>query len=582
MESSSIIDYCSKLKKIPQFSGTCWFNSILTVMLYSEGFRRCLATHFNNVKKPRNDKLLTFLLFMLKNYNDIEQLEKVYKSFENFTLKPEYILLSYLKKYDEYTKNILKNKIKINILNFAYQPLYITHILHTYNIPFINLIKNKNDIYINLKHNKKDIYNLNKIHSNIDNKDKLISDLETINIIILNINYNVLYDFKDISDLNDLDTYSDKINNYNTLKKNINNIAEEITINNHTFKLDCCIITNNYPNIFTNLTDYHAIAGINCNKTNYIIDSRNKFEFNTDNFNLTITKKFKYDRSLLKYNWLNDLKKKYTFYIDDLNNKVICNNITSDKSLSLLTSLKKYISYNIESSPILFFYIKKNITEIETPKIQIEKNSSSISSSSLNINTKKLVLSSRSISRNINSLYNFELLTKDELLTIVNNNLYKTPSTINIIENYNYLYYYLFKIPIDKEKSNEDLIKEVLIKIIKLYLSKNIIIKFYNDNYIFKIYIDFYISKDITYLINKLNEYTYSEYTLDTFRTYEKWFYNLLFITETRYYNKYITNLEKDNIYKILIRLLIDKVLFNNHIINITDITNKKKAKIHH
>ncbi len=79
-------------------------------MLYSEGFRKCLAKNFNSVKKPRNDKLLTFLLFILKNYNNIEKLEKVYKSFENFRLKTEYILLSYLKKYDEYTKKYLKIK----------------------------------------------------------------------------------------------------------------------------------------------------------------------------------------------------------------------------------------------------------------------------------------------------------------------------------------------------------------------------------------------------------------------------------------------------------------------------------------
>jgi hypothetical protein len=33
--SSSIEDnYCNKLETIPQFSGTCWFNSILMVILY--------------------------------------------------------------------------------------------------------------------------------------------------------------------------------------------------------------------------------------------------------------------------------------------------------------------------------------------------------------------------------------------------------------------------------------------------------------------------------------------------------------------------------------------------------------------
>lgn len=583
METSSVIDYCNNLKKIPQFSGTCWFNSILTIMLYSEGFRKCLAKNFNSVKKPRNDKLLTFLLFMLKNYNNIEKLEKVYKSFENFTLKTEYILLSYLKKYDEYTKKIFKDKIKINISNFGYNPIYITHILHNYNIPFINFIKNNNDIYINLKYNKTDKYNLNKINKKFDNKDHLIAHLENTDIIILSINNNKLYDFKDISDENNLNNYNDKIINCDTLIKNINNLEEEIKINNNIFKLDCCIIINNYSDIVTTATyyNYHAIAGINCNKKKYIINSQNNFEYDTDKFKLTVTNKFINEKLLLEYDWYNKLKQKYTFHIDKSNTNVITSRIPIGSNIlgSLQALNPKILNYNIVSSPILFFYIKKELTDIETPIIDIEKNSSD---DNINISTKKLVLSSRSISRNIKSLYNIELLTIPELLNIINTKIYRIPLNINIRENYKYLYYYLFKIPIDKEKSDNDLLKEVLIKIIKLYLSKYIIIKLYDDNYIFNMYVDFYNSKDITYLIDTLNKITYSDYNLDIFKKYEEWFYTILFTNELRYYDKYIIKLKKDNIYKILIRLLIDKVLFDKHIINISNITNNKRQKKNH
>jgi hypothetical protein len=360
-------DYCYKLKKIPQFSSTCWFNSILTVMLYSEGFRRCLETHFNNVKKPRNDKLLTFLLFMLKNYNNIEQLEKVYKSFKDFRLKPEYILLSYLNKYDEITKKIFKKKI----FKLGYQPIYITHILKSYNIPYINLIKYDTNIYINLKSLKYDMQHLDNVYNKNDNIENFLTKLEDTNILILNVNNinNKIYNTRDIDKNNIFDDYKSKISNYPSLIKDINNIAEEISINNHTFKLDCCIITNDYTETILNVKEiYHAIACISCNNKKYIIDSQNNFKFTNDN--LTIHASYLDEKGLLPFDWLNNLKNNSKFYIE--NDKVHISNIKQSSLMSAI-GLNKKISYNLKNSPILFFYIKKNFCENASPLLNIKK-----------------------------------------------------------------------------------------------------------------------------------------------------------------------------------------------------------------
>lgn len=34
------MDYCANIEVIPQYSGTCWFNAILMICLYSEGVSR--------------------------------------------------------------------------------------------------------------------------------------------------------------------------------------------------------------------------------------------------------------------------------------------------------------------------------------------------------------------------------------------------------------------------------------------------------------------------------------------------------------------------------------------------------------
>jgi hypothetical protein len=565
MESSSIIDYCSTLKKIPQFSSTCWFNSILIVMLYSEGFRRCIAKHFNNIRKPRNDKLLTFLLYMIKSYNNIDQLEKVYKSFKDYRLKPEYILLSYLTKYDELTKNIIKNNIKKKLSNFGYQPLYITNILKNYNIPYINLIKSDNNIFINLKNNKKiTTINLNNINDQIYSKKDFLSKLDETNILILNINNNILYDFKNVTDENDLDNYSDIIRNYSTVKKDINTIKEEISINNHIFKLDSCIITNNYSEIVkSGKNNYHAIACINCNKNKYIIDSRNNFVYELNKYFLLNKTTFKEEQALLKYDWLNTLTKNYTFYIKDGKKVVTLANI-----MGTAISLNKDIySYNLETSSVIFFYIKKNITEMETSRIKIEKNSSSINS---NISTKKLNLSSRSILKNINSLYNFESLTTSELLDIISdNNIAIIPPDINIKENYKYLYYYLFNINIDTLKSNDILLREVIIKIIKLFLSKRIHIKLYSDEFFFNLYITDFNNRNISDLIKIIKTNTNTDYTIDYFEKNVDYFTNLLFVQNAQYYDKFVltsykstNNYKNKQVYLILVRVLIDIIIF--------------------
>jgi len=131
--------YCKNLKTIPQFSDTCWLNSILTVSLYSSGLQRVLINEFKYRKKDKTDKLFNFLLYMLKNENNIN-------SFKGF--RSELLLISFMNKYSKILKNIMKKKI--SRVGFSYYISFITVLFNSYNIPYINLSYINNNLYYDI------------------------------------------------------------------------------------------------------------------------------------------------------------------------------------------------------------------------------------------------------------------------------------------------------------------------------------------------------------------------------------------------------------------------------------------------
>ena len=78
---------CSKLAVIPQYAGTCWFNAILMVSLYSQYTRKAVIKASKNWNK--NDSFLMVLKEILKiSYKEPEKVEKLF-----YKIKPEKILL---------------------------------------------------------------------------------------------------------------------------------------------------------------------------------------------------------------------------------------------------------------------------------------------------------------------------------------------------------------------------------------------------------------------------------------------------------------------------------------------------------
>jgi predicted transcriptional regulator len=290
---------CSKLAVIPQYAGTCWFNAILMVSLYSQYTRKAVIKASKNWNK--NDSFLMILKEILKIYN--KEPEKVEKLF--YKIKPEKILLKMIKKYNE--KNLIK-QFKIDFKKDGYKSLGYLDNNADYINQFLNYLKvNVLDITYNNENNKC-LINFNKYHSynffknkinalkknkNIINKTKrIIKNIPDILIIQENIyNYeffNHLYDFPDYP-------YNSSLYEFNI--KGLDKFKNTINLNGYKYKLDS-VILDNYNNTVTG----HTIAGITCNNEHYVYNGWNK----DGNIKFDVNK-FRYKNSipcpLMKFNW---------------------------------------------------------------------------------------------------------------------------------------------------------------------------------------------------------------------------------------------------------------------------------------
>jgi hypothetical protein len=147
---------CSKLAVIPQYAGTCWFNAILMVSLYSQYTRKAVIKASKNWNK--NNSFLMILKEILKIYN--KEPKKVEKLF--YKIKPEKILLKMIKKYNE--KNLIK-EFKNDFKKEGYKCLGYVNYNADYINQFLNYLKvNVLDITYNNENNKY-LINFNKYHS---------------------------------------------------------------------------------------------------------------------------------------------------------------------------------------------------------------------------------------------------------------------------------------------------------------------------------------------------------------------------------------------------------------------------------
>ena len=266
-------DYCKDLKVIPQFVGSCWFNSILMSVLYSQYSRRIITKVSKNWNKK--DKFLNILRYILKkNYND-PSIAYYYNQ-----IQPQLLLFKYLKKYDIKKENIFKEKIKKNIINFGWNNFYYPNFLKNLDPKTLDIFYDKDtntyivDFHKNIEMTYTDEiktnYNYKKINVPKERGEilKKINDIPNYIIVyhsdlisnkIISKGYNVLHKYNRF----EADTYD--LSSYYIKFDGIKEYKDIITFNGVRYILDSCLLNN-----FDNGSNKHSIVGITCNGNRYV------------------------------------------------------------------------------------------------------------------------------------------------------------------------------------------------------------------------------------------------------------------------------------------------------------------------
>lgn len=235
---------CDSVITLKQYGGTCWFNSILTALLYSDESRKMLLERSKTW--DTSIKIFNTLSFILKNkYFRTTEKEDDYKYFEKMT--PENILVD-LNKYDP---NIFKFNPLINEPGYD-QNVYINKVYKLLNINVLYLDYNyKTKKYYYSKYNTVDETIVKKLLAGSftynETKNTIEENIKNHDIIVINPLMEKSLKF--------LDKYPP---HYLITDKIIDDI-DFITFKNQKYNQDSVILSN-----YNRSSGAHAIAGIKC------------------------------------------------------------------------------------------------------------------------------------------------------------------------------------------------------------------------------------------------------------------------------------------------------------------------------
>lgn len=349
---------CSNIVRIPQFTGTCWFNALLYSIFYSDGMRALLKQHMNtwdasspiktkqmdeNVKYPsEKTRLLANLYQIFKEIltNRYEQNELTDEDMRYFQkVSPEYLL----KTLHDYSPDVFRENHEVNAGGWAAS--YYQNFLFFLNVQQVKQFSATVDAQGNVI---------------FTNMTPVIPNTPSANIV------------PDLSenDPNFVDVLLYEIRKYN------NNDAEiqlepwrEVTYNNQTFVLDSVLLAN-YKKGQTNGYN-HEIAGITCKGNRYVYngwmlntkdDARGNIMNIMNIFNMGIDRKNPCE--LFPFNWLSDAG---DFCLSDINCKIHKKTDTTP-----LPPTQNQLCFDFTKGPRLLVYVNKRyITESNLKKNQL-------------------------------------------------------------------------------------------------------------------------------------------------------------------------------------------------------------------
>lgn len=361
-------NFCDSVITIPQTLGTCWFNSLLMMIFYSQNSRKLLL-HYNNFNDKNDELNLIFKSLLYKSYIKNPEI------FNYLLLKsPQYILS--LLNFTKITEDgkILQNDYGYNI-NF-----YIHTFLDRLNLEYLTLdcfdlksnifytsisemikfriVQEKNSYlkYYNYENFRNEILRnqfLNKFNDKIKN--------EIPKYLIINLHPTSKSGIKLFISNNP--TLSNPFIFQNNIK-NLNKLPDEINYKGYTYILDSVSLENyNSHQVPMN----HAICGITCKNKKYVYNGWMKITNDTAMDKLKLNNQ--YPCELMPFDW----------------------NINKSNNFCLNVNLCKLDKVQYNKKPVLCFsFNKDNRTIIYVLKNKDFKSlDHNINSKSSSINSKK-------------------------------------------------------------------------------------------------------------------------------------------------------------------------------------------------
>ena len=308
---------------IPQNKDTCWFNSILTVSLFSQRTSKIVYEALKELYKTDKSSIISILKYIHKNKPNFEYYVKI---------RADLLLYKFIKKYDIELFNRIKKRLHNN--NLRYFNDYIYKFYKILNIDCAKIVYNYdlNENYI-YKATRDNFYNPKVLLVIYESNDLIEAGITRIPFI-----------------------HYDNIIKYN----------------NNRYILDACLISN--------IDDNHSISGITYNNTKYIYNGSIDKIINTScklinyDWNINNNSSFSIDnckiinRSDDDYNFIYNNHKVLVYILDSSSQdemNISYSRSSSKKSISNIES----IVYNIHDYYNIFSLIENDVNLITDTRI---------------------------------------------------------------------------------------------------------------------------------------------------------------------------------------------------------------------
>ena len=295
-------DKCDNVITLKQYGPTCWFNSILMAVLYSDESRKLLLKK----SKKWNNKILIFKTLKHILEKKYFRSSNIYNDYEYFDkIRPEYIL----EKLYKYNKKKFSFNPKIKKGGYA-PALYIRKIYKLLGAKVLFLDYKDDLLYYSKYNNTKVNSSAVKKGAVIDvgvkfvSKEKVLEKFESPDVIIINFTKSIL----------------DNIPGYYKVPTdspfyNIVSFNDKVAIKGMNYIQDSVILSN------WNRTEIggHSIAGIKCKDNKYVYNgwTRGTIDIHLQNVNFT---KEDYDKEKL---WVSEVINKRVVYVNVKNSLVV-------------------------------------------------------------------------------------------------------------------------------------------------------------------------------------------------------------------------------------------------------------------